>query len=26
VERHGGHVWIEDGEEGGTRVCFTVEP
>jgi light-regulated signal transduction histidine kinase (bacteriophytochrome) len=26
VERHGGSVWIEDGEEGGTRVCFTLEP
>jgi light-regulated signal transduction histidine kinase (bacteriophytochrome) len=26
VERHGGSVWIEDGDSGGTRVCFTVEP
>jgi signal transduction histidine kinase len=26
VERHGGSVWIEDSEEGGSRVCFTVEP
>ena len=26
VERHGGQVWIEDGEAGGSRVCFTVEP
>jgi len=26
VERHGGRVWIEDGEAGGCRVCFTVEP
>jgi two-component system, chemotaxis family, sensor kinase Cph1 len=26
VERHGGSVWIEDGDAGGCRVCFTVEP
>jgi chemotaxis family two-component system sensor kinase Cph1 len=26
VERHGGRVWIEDGNTGGCRVCFTVEP
>ncbi len=26
VERHGGRVWIEDGDAGGCRVCFTVEP
>jgi len=26
VERHGGSVWIEDGDLGGSRVCFTVEP
>jgi light-regulated signal transduction histidine kinase (bacteriophytochrome) len=25
VERHGGNIWIEDGIDGGVRVCFTLE-
>ncbi|ARJ64495.1 hypothetical protein WV31_01695 [Magnetospirillum sp. ME-1] len=24
VESHGGHIWIEDGLDGGTSVCFSL--
>ncbi|UQT61350.1 CHASE3 domain-containing protein [Streptomyces durmitorensis] len=24
VEHHGGHIWIDSGHTGGTRVCFTL--
>jgi two-component system phosphate regulon sensor histidine kinase PhoR len=24
VHAHGGHIWIEDVESGGTRMCFTL--
>lgn len=24
VEQHGGRVWVEDGEHGGARFCFTL--
>ncbi|WP_367049471.1 CHASE3 domain-containing protein [Streptomyces sp. Je 1-332] len=24
VEHHGGHIWIDSGHTGGTRLCFTL--
>jgi signal transduction histidine kinase len=24
VERHGGEIWMDDGDDGGTAVCFTL--
>ena len=24
IESHGGRIWAEDSEDGGTRVCFTI--
>jgi len=24
IEAHGGRIWIEDRDEGGARVCFTL--
>lgn len=24
VEHHGGHIWIDSGYTGGTRICFTL--
>jgi light-regulated signal transduction histidine kinase (bacteriophytochrome) len=25
VEQHGGKIWIEDGDQGGVRLCFTLK-
>ncbi|MER5257020.1 MULTISPECIES: sensor histidine kinase [unclassified Streptomyces] len=24
VEHHGGHIWLDSGHTGGTRICFTL--